>query len=416
MMRTHATPFRQQGVSLVVTLVLVVLLSLLALYGAGVLVLDTRSAANDYRTKEALAAAEAGLEQGYSLLNINRKRIGSSGLDANDDGDVADATDSGWTACAGTETTAPCVAIRADDRANWSYLTINAGLVAAPTQGGSFTLFLMTPGSGDSNQLVYNIVARGLSADGTSQSIAKQGAYFYPLILGEVDTPLAAASNIPLSGNYSIITNSNGGGSGVPVTAWSDSAITPGGSFASCHMGEFDGNACPSGDALSKSGLTGPDLVGSDPNFPADLFQYLFGVAETDYQQVKNQATVAADCSGLNSATEGIVWVTGDCNPPGDVGTADAPVLLVVEGDTTINAGDQFYGLLYMFDPSGGTPRLISNGNAHLHGAIIAHDGVDLQLNGGFVLEYDADVLAALSRSASNRGLTRLPGSWSDLQ
>jgi hypothetical protein len=61
-------------------------------------------------------------------------------------------------------------------------------------------------------------------------------------------------------------------------------------------------------------------------------------------------------------------------------------------------------------------PRLISNGNAHLHGAIIAHDGVDLQLTGGFVLEYDAAVLGALSRNTSSRGLTRLPGSWSDVQ
>lgn len=414
-MNVPTFPSRQQGVSLVVTLILVVLLTLLALYGAGVLVLDTRSAANDYRAKEALAAAEAGLEQGYSLLSVNRRRISSSGLDANDDGDVADATDSAWTACSGSATTAPCVAIRADDRANWSYLTINSGLVTAPTQG-SFTLFLMTPTAGDSNQLVYNIVAQGQSADGTSRAIARQGAYFYPLILGEVDTPLAAASTIPLSGNYSIITNSNGGGSGVPVTAWSDSAITPGGSFSSCHVGDFDGSACPSGDALSKAGTTGPDLVGNDPDFPADLFQYLFGVSEANYDQIKNQATVVANCDGLNADTEGIVWVTGDCNPPGDVSSADHPVLLVVQGDTTINAGDQLYGLLYLFDPSGGTPRLISNGNAHLHGAIIAHDGVDLQLNGGFILEYDADVLGALSRSTSSRGLTRLPGSWSDLQ
>jgi type II secretory pathway pseudopilin PulG len=414
-MKTPTIPSRQRGVSLVVTLVLVVLLSLLALYGAGVLILDTRSAANDYRAKEALAAAEAGLDQGYSLLSINRRLIKAVGLDLNNDGDAADANESGWTACTSGTTTAPCVAIRSDDRGNWSYLTINAALAIAPTQG-SFTLFLMTPSSGDSNRLTFFIVAQGLSADSSSRAIAKQGAYFYPLILGEVDTPLAAANNIPLSGNYSIITNSNGGGSGVPVTAWSDSAITPGGSFASCHLGEFSGGACPSGDALSKNGLTGPDLVGSDPDFPPDLFQFLFGVAESDYVQIKNQATVSADCSGLSSASEGIQWVTGDCNPPGQVGSADRPVLLVVEGDTTLNAGDQFYGLLYMFDPAGTVPRLISNGNAHLHGAIIAHDGVDLQLTGGFVLEYDAAVLGALSRNTSSRGLTRLPGSWSDVQ
>ena len=427
-MRIQSPPLsRQQGVSLVVTLVLVVLLSLLALYGAGVLVLDTRSAANDYRAREALSAAESGLEQGFSVLSINRGRIGSIGLDANNDNDVDDTNDSDWTACTGGETVPPCVTIRSGERANWSYLTIKSGLVKAPDQG-SFALYLMTPTAGDSNMLVYNIVARGASADGTSNAIAKQGVYFYPLIIGNVETPLAAASNIPLSGNYSIITNSNGGGSGVPVTAWSDSSITPGGSFASCHIGDFDGSACPSGEALSKNGKSGADLVASDPNFPSDLFKFLFGVPASDYQKIKDQATVAANCAGLNTASSGLHWVTGDCNPSGNVGKPDKPVLLVVEGNTTLNAGDQFYGLLYMYNPAGpatsvanpcttaNVPKLISNGNATVHGAILAHKNVCLQLTGGFVLKYDSSVLEKLWHDPTSRALARLPGGWSDVQ
>src|SRR5574340_1240019 len=88
-------PARQRGVSLIVTLMIVVLLSLLGLYRAGVLVLDTRSAANDFRARQAMAAAEAGTEQGLSLLNANRKRITVSGLDLNNDGTV----DNAWTPC-----------------------------------------------------------------------------------------------------------------------------------------------------------------------------------------------------------------------------------------------------------------------------------------------------------------------------
>src|SRR5512143_1698284 len=88
-------PARQRGVSLIVTLMIVVLLSLLGLYGAGVLVLDTRSAANDFRAREAMAAAESGTEQGLSLLNANRKRIMPGGLDFNNDGTV----DNAWTDC-----------------------------------------------------------------------------------------------------------------------------------------------------------------------------------------------------------------------------------------------------------------------------------------------------------------------------
>ncbi len=406
-MKPNLLPGKQKGISLVVTLMITVLLSLLALYGAGVLVLDTRSAANDYRYREAMAAAESGVDQGFSLLNANRTNIAAVGAAA-------------WAAC--TATTPACLPVRADqspqrpgDRTTWQFMQVSPALTTQPTSGG-FTLFLLTPSSGDASGLIFNIVAIGGSEDGSSSVTVKQGVYFYPLVLGSVETPLAAASNIPLSGNYSIITNSNGGGSGIPVSAWSDSAITPGGSFSSCHKGEFTGGACPSGDALSKSGLTGPDMVGNDPNFPPDLFQFLFGVAESDYQQIKDQATVAADCSGLSAASSGLHWVTGDCNTSAAIGSASNPVLLVVEGNTTMNAGDQLYGLLYIFDPAGGTPKLKANGNAHLHGAVIAHDGVDLQLNGGYVLEYDEDVLKNLKNSPSARALARIPGSWSDVQ
>lgn len=399
-------PARQRGVSLIVTLMIVVLLSLLGLYGAGVLVLDTRSAANDFRAREAMAAAESGTEQGLSFLNANRDRILAGGWDTNGDGTA----DTGWTAC-GTE--AWCLPIRSTDRANWQYLAI--GLNSQP-DAGSFDLYVLTPINGKESRLVYNIVAIGNSADGTSTATLKQGTYFYPLLLGSVSTPLAAASNVDLSGNYSIITNSNGGGSGVPVTAWSDSTFTPGGSFSSCHIGDFDGNACPSSDALSKNGVTGPDLVGNDPNFPPDLFEYLFGVPVAEYQTIKDEAKIVANCSGLSGASSGLIWVTGDCSPPGNIGTAANPVLLVVQGDTTINAGNHLYGLLYMFDPLGGTPKLIANGNAHLHGAVFAHEDVDLQLNGGFILEYDSEVLENIQNSPSARALARIPGAWSDVQ
>ncbi|AAZ97815.1 hypothetical protein Tbd_1862 [Thiobacillus denitrificans ATCC 25259] len=420
-MTTSGKPFvpaSQRGISLIVTLMIVILLSLLALYGAGVLTLDTRSAANDFRAREALAAAESGMEQGLGLLNANRARLSPSGLHNSDD--LTTTPILTWTTC--TSSAAPCLPIRSGDRTNWKYLAINTyssgSLTSQPSQG-SFELFLLTPVSGASSRLVYNVVAIGKSADTTSTSVIKQGAFFYPLLLGNVGTPLAAASNVDLTGNYSIITNSNGGGSGVPVSAWSDGAFSPGGSFASCHVGDFTGGACPSSEALTSSGTVGPDMIGNDANFPADLFLFLFGVPETEYQKIKDQAKVVTSCAGLGATSSGLIWVTGDCNPPGQVGTADNPVLLVVEGDTTFNAGTEFYGLLYLFDPAfaaGTPPRLIANGNAHLYGALFAHDGVDLQLTGGFVLEFDSEVLENLKNSPSGRNLARIPGAWSDVQ
>ena len=138
----HSKRNRQRGVSLIVTLLISVLLSLLALYGAGILVQDTRSAANDFRAREAMTAAESGVEQGYSLMIANRNFIKTIGLDLNADGDVLDTKESAWTDC--TTTVDVCQPIRATDRTNWKYLTINTGtggLANIPTAGSFQPLF-----------------------------------------------------------------------------------------------------------------------------------------------------------------------------------------------------------------------------------------------------------------------------------
>jgi len=414
----HSNMNRQHGVSLIVTLLISVLLSLLALYGAGILVQDTRSAANDFRAREAMTAAESGVEQGYSLMIANRKFIKTIGLDLNNDNAISGTTESAYTDC--TSTVDICQPIRATDRTNWKYLTFSAGLVNAPT-AGSFALYALTPRTGDSSGLVYNIVAIGKSADATSTAVVKQGVYFYPLIFGDIGAPMAAAGNIPLGGNFSIVTNPNGGGSGQALSSWTKatSTIASSGSTDRCYVGEMIGGSCPSSSDLDKSGpgLCDDDLC-QDANFPTDLFKYLFGVPRTEYQKIQNKATQLADCSTLNSASSGLIWVTGNCNPPGNVGTTDNPVFLVVEGDVTLNAGDQIYGFLFLFKQpvSGTAPKLIANGNAQINGAIFASDNIDLQLTGGFVLKYDATVLGNLKKGTSGRGLGRIPGAWSDVQ
>jgi Tfp pilus assembly protein PilX len=410
-------PGRQRGVSLIVTLMIVVLLSLLGLYGAGVLVLDIRSSANDYRAREAMVAAEAGTEQGLSVLNANRKRILTGGLDFDNNGTV----DSAWTSCGSQP---QCLPVRSGDRANWQFINIT-DKVTQPA-AGSFTLYMLTPRPDatdpdkvNGSRLVYNLVAIGSSADGTSTATLKQGAYYYPLLLGHVNTPLAAASNVPLNGNYSIVTNSDrdNNGSNIPVSAWSNGAITPSGSFATCHIGDFDSslNGCPLTSALSKTGQIGEDLV-TDPAFPADLFEFLFGVPAADYQKIKDDAEVVADCSGLGPTSKGLIWVTGDCNLPNrDVGSKDDPVLLVVQGAVTANGSYDFYGLIYLFNLAATTANLQFNGDYHINGALFVHNTMTLNLTGNFVLEYDREVLDNLNSGPSGRALARIPGAWSDV-
>jgi len=442
MMNMPTTRFLQQGASLVVTLILVVMLSLLALYGAGVLVLDTRSAANDYRAREAMAAAEVGLEQGYSLLSANRGAFRALGLDLNGDGDVADANEVGWNnTCTSSSTSDPCVAIASADRGNWKYLTINSALTTAPDLG-SYSVWLMTPKTGDDSRLVYTIVAKGLSEDGSSNALVKQGAFFYPLVVSAVDSPMMSYGDIGGTGTFDVVANPNGGGSGVPVTAWSKNNLTLGGSGKTCNLGEFlsskptsfhtivtdsNGNSltkcpscsCPSSGALSSAGSNGPDVVAPDDSFPDDVFKFLFGVDYEDYDQVKSNAIQASGCGGLNTSSSGLIWVTGACSISTSVGSFDAPVLIVVQdGAVSITCGGEIFGMLFVFSSSGYSATATNvhlAGGTTFYGAIMTNTKIDLG-NGTYKMRFDKNALENIQRNPSGRALSRVPGSWTDVR
>lgn len=453
---------RQHGVSLVVTLVLVVLLSLIALYAAGILVLDTRSAANDYRSREALAAAESGVDQGFSLLSANRAKISNAGFDANNNGSID--SGEGWTTC--TSSATPCLPVESADRTNWRYLTIASSLLKRPwkdddadgvkdtseTYLGNVSVYLLTPVSGNDSRLVYNIVAIGQSGDATSTATVKQGAYFYPLVVGIPKSPLMAYGSIGSGGNYNVVTNPNGAGDNVALTAWSREAVSMSGSASSCHVGEeiiggavatgflsTDGTylyqtdnsgntitmcdqcTCPTADALSKGGVEGSDIVMNDTtNFPDDVFKYVFGVPYTSYEDIKKNAQVISDCSTLNTSSSGLIWVEGaNCTINSAVGSFANPVMLVVEDhDITVNGGSYFFGILFAFSTAGNTGSALSvhmAGGMTLYGAAMSNTDIDMG-NGTYKMRFDKNVLANVSSNPSSRALSRIAGSWSDLQ
>ncbi len=448
--------YRQQGVSLVVTLVLVVLMSLLALYGAGVLVMDTRSAANDYRAKEALSAAESGLDQGFSLLNANRYSIRSNGLDLNGDGDVTDTNEAAWdtTTCTSSSTATPCIAVRSDDRANWKFLQLSSALIKRPWKDdnndgvkdaseqflGNTSVFLMTPKAGGSSKMLYNIVASGVSADNTGTAMVKQAANFHPHIVSTPKSPMMSYGEIGGSGTFDVVTNPDGAGSGNPLSAWSRYGMTMGGAGKTCQVNEFlkskdssfwtevtdsHGNKltkCSSCSCPSATGINpvGSDIVANDPDFPSDVFAYLFGVPYTSYPEVKKNAKVISDCSSLNTKSSGLIWVTpGPCNITSSVGSFESPVLLVVQDTTvSITGGGEIFGLLFVFGSSGYSATATNvhlAGGTTLYGAIMTNTKVDLG-NGTYRMRFDQNVLNNISRNPSGGVIRRLPGSWSDIQ
>jgi hypothetical protein len=388
--------FQQGFATLTVALMISFLATFMTLYAAEVGVMAQRISANEFRAEEAFAAAEAGVAQGIAYLRGNRKQIESWV----------------WTSCS-NEITPPC----GNETENvydsdWEYYSSGNTIQSV---NGSYSLYFLKHTTVTAAP-VFWVVAEGKSADGSGQALIKQGVYFYPFRVNIPDTPLMAGGTIGGKGNFSVVANPNGRGAGAPLSAWAKGDITVGGSasttdpfgnpLSSSKLGE---NA----DILDKDGNNGvnPDTT----NFPDDIFEYLFGVPNTEWQAVKDEATVLASCDALDGNSSGLYWIKGNCNPSNNVGSQAAPVLLVVQdGAITVHSNLEIYALIFAFSSSPDVQFSVDlNGTSTIHGAVVSNQNIDFG-GGNFKMLFDSTVLGNLHSNVGGRGLGLIPGSWAD--
>lgn len=448
----------QRGVgTLPISLILLVLMTLITVYAARVGMLETRTASNKVRAEEAFQAAENGVEQGIMYIGQNRGLIDSTATN----GWMNSASTIKWVSCTASTTALPC----GDGTTNvygatWLYISNVGSQTLQPSQG-SYALHLLTPcRDNDSNGTCDNsparpynappitVMAEGQSADQTGRAVLRQAAFFYAFGGGNgaAPVPMMAPGSIGNGGTFHVVANPDAAGRGVPLSGWSNTNITLSGSATTCHLEEFlatdsthttqtdeDGNIitmcagciCPNTGpgVLSASGTENYDILDVDGNvgvnpdstyFPADMFEYVFGVPTAQYAIIKGQATILADCSTLTTASSGLYWITGNCNPPGNIGSYAHPVLLVVEGTSKINSNNYMFGVLFAFSTNpAATLSVDLNGTPTLYGAILSNANVSLS-NGNYKMRFDARVMVNLADDASGRGLGKVAGSWAD--
>jgi hypothetical protein len=371
--------FFQQGfTTLTVALMISFLATFMTIYAAKVGVMAQRILANEFRAGQAFAAAEAGAEEGIAYLRGNRKQIDSWG----------------WLPC-GSSTDFPCDNGTNVYGGNWEFIKdVNQNdpyqfLKLDEDNGSYFLHFLRSTDA----PAVFLVLAEGKSADGSGQAIVKQGVYFYLYSnMNTPDAPLMAGGDVNISGSFSVFGNANQGG----VSVGAGGGVTLGGSTKGNNIVIVDKNTFP------------------PKPFPADLFEYIFGVPKEEQQVIKDEATVLSDCDSLNTASSGLYWIEGNCAPGNDVGNKAAPVLLVVEGNIKLNGNRQIFGLVFAFSNSTTVQLNVElNGTATVYGAVIASKNID-KANGNFDMEYDSEVLENLYSNIGSHGFTLIPGSWAD--
>ena len=162
----------------------------------------------------------------------------------------------------------------------------------------------------------------------------------------------------------------------------------------------------------------------NDLNFPPDLLRYIFGlpgdsahIAQSMQTLESRAVAVLTSCSSLNSSSTGLYIIDGNCNPAGTIGSEAAPVVLLIRnGNITMNGNMVIYGLVFSYDSA---PASAPNydfkmtGGATVYGAVVSNHQVG-NSNGTYNAVYDAAALSNIQNTAPFNTLVRVPGSWRD--
>lgn len=452
----------QRGVAtLVVAMVLLIAATFIVIFAAKVGVQDQRMSANDYRYKQGFTTSEALLERAKVFLAADRSNFSS------------------WAwqpACTAADTTLPCGdgTNNVFDGFRWVDVSdLDAGAVAGLDDWNAGDgPFILTRDITNSFAPVV-LAARGQSDDGSGIALVRVNQTRFNL-LNPGPVPPLMAPNVAVGGNFTIIGNPNHNlnpteislaecddfaGSGQMLSIWAYDPVVLTGSQQTCQRGSFrDGpdptdNICIGPDIpdpvtgqvptpgwgscncqvnpaekspYSYAGNVNDDIVQSDPDFPRDPFEYVFGRSKTTVKAGANY--VLPDCSSLDASSTGVYWIEGDCDIAAGtiVGSRTAPAVLVSEGNFTFNGGAHVWGLVVGADMertcSGLTPDTCSSpsptdvtvvGTFTLHGAMIMEDNIDIGA-GTYNALYDPCVFAAMGAGSSFDQFGPVAGSWND--
>jgi hypothetical protein len=413
----------QQGLAtVIVAIVLLVIMTLMVLFAARVGVFDVRMAANEARYKEAFVTAEAGLDYSTQRFSSEFTRL-------------YDGTD------AGTAGTSLATIV-----AN-SQVTSNTEPDGTSPEPGDpyFTVTVTDTGATYGSVPIYEFVSTGIGSDGTGTATVRRQITMASVFGGTVpDVPVIVGGAVGTGGNFNVVANPNGAGEGVPVSIWSSDDISGTNSSATCHFEFYDGNNAqcsnPSGntenismggDLAALSPLVShdpsvPDLLPNDPNFPSDLFAFIFGVPTAQwalkYAEADANGQAVTSCAAINAAGVNagvnfpLWWVSGECTISGTIGSIANPVIIVVDDNAFKGTGNnQVNGIVYLFDnpTNAAQPSAQLGGTMEIRGSYVSDVG-GAAMQGSYSVVYDPNLVASFQSNGSNYNFAYIPASWRD--
>ncbi len=364
--RQHSTRHRQRGiVTLLVSVVLLVSVTLIVFLTAETVITEQRIISNEARAKQAFEAAFAG--HGYATGYFQA-------LGADSDGDNSVDTLLAYP--------------------SYTYVSGSSG----PAYRVRF-IDDVEPG----NLAVIRVEAQGRSDDASAVRTIVEVLSGTPAVANAPDNPLTTRGFVDLKGSGTI-TNLES-----TLTIWSgDSVAVTGNSPKTIIKHPVAAGGIESTNKNNK----GLDVIDNDPNLSTltdeDYFRNFFGLAPADYQSriarkvIDPVSTAVTTLDGENGT---VLWVDGDARFTSNtqIGTADEPVVLIVDGDMFGAGSVTVYGILFV------TGDWDAQGNLTVYGATILRGNVDG--TGSLDVIFDSDVLDNTAFAGKPVGM---PGTWRD--
>ena len=372
-------PRQQSGTVLIVAILLLLIASILTFFTLNMSVFEQQASGNDVKAKIVGQIADAGLAQGMEYLHQNYTAFTDT---------------SKWTLC--TDSSFPCGTVPASRRATMYYWSsgghdfdgsgsisgweqhmmpltqvvttgvsstagtnynveygVGAVMCRLATKASKSAATTCTDSASATNASVITVVSTAYIPSEGARATVMQSFGTTTLFNNLTGAPpIVASGSINLVGTIQIVTNPNGGGTGVPVSIWTPQSLNGNGTGNSCYANEFytsggtvdwshtgltsfplcDDCSCDgslssvkgnsvsngidslSGDDNSASGGNAAVHVDSDQSkteFPCDLFQQIFGISawEDDWNQTSagsfTEATNGASGTAATAADKG---------------------------------------------------------------------------------------------------------------
>ncbi len=362
-------PKKRGAATLVMTLVLLVIITLLVFFSANYSLVQDKALTNLNRNNQAYEAAEAGLEFGISYLKQNNATILANPVN----GYLVSYSDS-----------------------NTSNVTL--------ANNSKFTITYTNPIA--YNYQLIRITSTGTSDDGSSTRVIKQDVQRGSLLSNPPNVPLQSLGSVSLSGSAQVVNLESNktiqSGAGVNISGSARTITSSGGSTSSSMGSDIEQN--------------NTTLANMSEN---DYFASVFGVTSNAVKnQIGHYYTASSNkqySSTLNGMTGTSIWIDqtgGSAQLSGAtvIGSATAPVLLIVNGNIKLSGTVVLYGMLFVT----GDATVEETGNVRIIGSVAVGESDEIELKGSSQISYNSTIISNLQKSSGLIYYAKVPGSWKD--